>query len=64
MEEKKLTPQKRYRKKNVRRISFDFVVTTESDILEKLDSVPNRAGYVKALIRADIARSGISQPKQ
>ncbi len=59
MEEKKMTPQKRYNKKYVKRISFDFVTTTESDILEKLNSVPNKAGYIKALIRADIAANGI-----
>ena len=30
---------------------------TDSDILEKLSSVPNRQGYIKDLIRADIAKS-------
>ena len=29
---------------------------TEQDIIQKLDSVPNKAGYIKQLIRADIAR--------
>lgn len=29
---------------------------TEKDIIEKLNSVPNKAGYIKALIRADIAK--------
>lgn len=29
----------------------------ESDIIERLDSVPNRSGYIKGLVRADIARS-------
>ena len=27
---------------------------TEADIIEKLDSVPNKAGYIKELIRRDI----------
>lgn len=30
---------------------------TDADILEKLSSVPNTQGYVKQLIRADIAGS-------
>lgn len=30
---------------------------TESDIINKLDSVPNKAGYIKSLIRADIAKN-------
>lgn len=29
---------------------------TEADILEKLSSVENKAGYIKSLIRADIAK--------
>ena len=32
------------------------VTTTESDIIQKLDSVSNKAGYIKGLIRADIAK--------
>lgn len=30
---------------------------TEGDICERLDAVPNRSGYIKGLIRADIART-------
>jgi len=30
---------------------------TEQDIIRKLDSVPNKAGYIKMLIRADIEKS-------
>ena len=29
--------------------------TTEQDIIDKLESVPNKSGYIKRLIRADIA---------
>lgn len=29
---------------------------TEQDIIDKLYSVPNKAGYIKSLIRADIAK--------
>lgn len=31
---------------------------TEQDIIEKLDSVPNKAGYIKQLIRQDIQAGG------
>ena len=55
---KKITPQQRYAKKNIKQIKIDCVITTESDILQKLDSVPNKAGYIKSLIRADIAENG------
>lgn len=55
--EKKLTPQQRYAKKNIKQFKIDCVTRTESDIIEKLESVPNKAGYIKQLIRADIAAS-------
>jgi len=31
---------------------------TDADILQKLSSVSSKQGYIKELIRADIARSG------
>lgn len=51
-----MTPQERYAKKNIKQFKIDCVINTESDIIDKLMSVPNRAGYIKALIRADIAK--------
>lgn len=53
--ERKLTPQARYAKKNIKQFKIDCVKSTEADIIEKLESVPNKAGYIKSLIRADIA---------
>ena len=32
-----------------------LVPRTDADILEKLDAIQNKQGYIKALIRADIA---------
>lgn len=53
--EKKLTPQQRYAKKNIKQFKIDCMMSTEADIIKKLESVPNKAGYIKQLIRADIA---------
>lgn len=55
--DKKITPQQRYAKKNIKQFKIDCVKTTEADIIEKLDSVPNKAGYIKGLIRADIEKN-------
>ena len=55
--EKRETPQERYEKKNVVRITFKVRKTTEPDILEKLESVENKSGYIKSLIRADIEKN-------
>lgn len=55
--ERKETPQERYCRANTKMLSFRFGLKTDADILEKLDSVPNKAGYIKALIRADIEKN-------
>lgn len=57
MSERKQTPQERYAAKYKKRYSLDCFTSTEQDIIDKLDSVSNRAGYIKQLIRADIAAS-------
>lgn len=38
-------------------LTIRLVETTEQDIIQRLDSVPSKAGYIKGLIRADIARN-------
>lgn len=54
--EKKETPQERYHKAHTMRIAIRLMKNTEQDIIQKLDSVPNKAGYIKQLIRADIQK--------
>ena len=53
--EKKETPQDRYHKAHTVSIAIRFMRNTEQDLLDKLDSVPNKAGYIKSLIHQDIA---------
>lgn len=55
-EEKKITPQQRYHAKYKHRFVIDCFSTTEQDIIDKLESVPSKARYIKELIRADIAK--------
>lgn len=55
--ERKITPQERYAAKNKKQYKIDCIKTTEGDIIDKLESVTNKAGYIKALIRADIAKT-------
>lgn len=54
MAERKKTPQERYAEKYKKQYSLPCFTTTEQDIIDKLESVPNKAGYIKRLIRADI----------
>lgn len=57
MSERKMTPQKRYDAKYRQQFKIDCYTRTEQDIIQRLESVPNKAGYIKQLIRADIATS-------
>ena len=47
----------KYDAENTRQIRLKLVLKTDADILEKLDSVGNKQGYIKALIRKDIEAS-------
>ena len=47
---------RRYDERHTRQIVMKLNLKTDADILEKLDSVENRQGYIKSLIRNDIAR--------
>ena len=44
-------------KENSRRFVVKVMTRTEQDILQKLESVENKGGYIKRLIREDIAKS-------
>ena len=49
--------QTRYKKRMVKNVTLALNKGTDSDILQKLGSVPNKQGYIKSLIRADIAKT-------
>lgn len=48
----------KYRLANCYELRVEINKKTEADIYEKLQSVENKAGYVKGLIRSDIAENG------
>lgn len=48
--------QKEYNKQHGKNISFRVFTPQDDDIIEFLETLPNKAGYMKDLIRADIAR--------
>lgn len=51
----------KYDKANTKQIMMKLNKGTDADILEKLASVPNIQGYIKALIRADIRGVALGQ---
>lgn len=49
--------QAKYNKANTKQITLRLNKRTEADIIEWLGMADNKQGYIKALIRADIARA-------
>jgi hypothetical protein len=56
MSKEKQTPQERYHAKYRRDYIISCMTHTEGDIINKLDSVKNRTGYIKDLVREDIKK--------
>lgn len=48
----------RYDKKHMKQYLLKYHLVNDADIIEKLDSVPSKQGYIRNLIREDIARTG------
>lgn len=47
----------KYDKANTVMASFKLNYTTDADIIKHLETIPNRQGYIKDLIRRDMAES-------
>ena len=46
----------RYDRENTRQVKLKLNVNTDADIIEHLSGKDNVAGYIKGLVREDIAR--------
>lgn len=46
--------REKYEAKATVQLKMKLNRNTDADILKKLDSVPNKQGYIKSLIRADL----------
>ena len=49
-------PQDRYQAKWRKNVTIAFITKTEQDLLDWLDKQPNKAGYIKQLIREDMSK--------
>ena len=54
--EAQIKAQAKYDAENTRQVHLKLNRRTDDDVLEKLDSVPSKQGYIKELIRADLAK--------
>ena len=43
-------------KEHMRTVSFRFNKESDKDVIERLDSVPNKTDYVRSLVRKDIGK--------
>ena len=59
--DKRQTPQERYDAKATRRYAMKLNLVHDADIIAKLDEVPSMQGYIKDLIRKDLAEKGPSK---
>lgn len=53
---KRETPQERYDAKNTVKVCLKLNLKYDADILAALEASGNKQGYIKALIRADLAK--------
>lgn len=54
--EARLRAQTKYEKKNVSQVCLKYVTKNNQEILDKLNSVPSKADYVRQLILQDLER--------
>lgn len=62
MPTKRTLRNKRYDDTHSRFYHMKLNYKTDADIMEKLQSVPSMQGYIKELIRKDIAESANNEP--
>lgn len=48
----------KYNAANTKLLQIRLNLKTDADIIERLETVPSKMGYVKYLIRADIKKNG------
>ena len=51
------TPQQKYNRQYMKMIGIPINTRTEQDLIQWLDAQPNKSGYIKSLVRADIAKA-------
>lgn len=54
---KKETPQDRWLAKNSVKLTIRLMAESDKDVIERLNSVPNKTDYIRTLIRSDIKQA-------
>lgn len=56
MSEARKRAQMKYNKEHTKQVTLRLNRRTEADIIDWLELIPNKQGYIKALIRLDMER--------
>lgn len=59
--EARLRANKKYDDANTKQYKLKLNIKTDADVIEKLESVENRQGYIKALVRQDIEAENLDK---
>lgn len=54
----------RYEKTNIVKVAVGFNRKTEPELVKRIEKEENKAGYIKRLVREDIARSDEEQDNE
>lgn len=54
----------KYKKANIIKVNMSLNRNTDSDILSYIATIENKQGYLKRLIREDIARRAKEEPRE
>lgn len=47
------TPQIKYKKNSIKQIKFELNKNTDADLINKMETVSNKQGYLKVLVKSD-----------
>ncbi len=54
--QKNIKRSNEWNKKNLKSVTIQLNKVSDSDVIEKLNSVPNRTDYIRQLIRKDLKK--------
>lgn len=46
----------KYKREKTKAYTFRFSISTDTDVINRIESAPNKRGYIRSLILSDIAR--------
>ena len=48
----------KYKREKTKAYTFRFSISTDTEVINRIESAPNKRGYIRDLILADVAKDG------